>query len=93
MKPLHPGVFIQRTVLAPRGINVTDAAAALGVSRVNLSRFLHGHVALSPDMAIRFSKAFGLDWADLLHRQHAVELWDAERRVGKIRVEPWEAAS
>lgn len=93
MKPTHPGPYIARTLIAPRGLNVTDAATALGVSRVNLSRLLHGHLALSADMAIRIGKAFGVDHKALLARQHAFELWEADRRAPSIRVDRWEAAS
>lgn len=52
-------------IVERRGLTVTEAAAALQVGRPALSNFLHGHAALSPDMAVRLEQVFGLDAAAL----------------------------
>ena len=55
----HPGGFVRATIIKPLGLSVKDAAHALGVHRVALSRFLNEQADLSPEMAIRLSRAFG----------------------------------
>ena len=49
--PPHPGETLREDVLPPLGLTVTEAARQLGVSRIALSRVLHGKAAISPDMA------------------------------------------
>lgn len=57
--PPHPGEVIRDLCLEPLGLTVTRAAAGLGVTRKTLSQLLNGRSGISPDMAIRLSKAFG----------------------------------
>ncbi len=57
--PPHPGETIRELCLEPVGLSVTAAAEGLGVSRKALSELLNGHAGISPEMAIRLSKAFG----------------------------------
>lgn len=85
--PPHPGRSIRENCLDPLGLNVTEAARVLDVARHTLSRILNGHAAISPEMAIRLEKAFGVSM-DLLLR---VQAWhDASRmraRANEIAVE------
>ena len=55
--PPHPGELLREDVLAPLGLSVTDAAERLGMSRVALSRVLHGRAAISSDLAVRLERA------------------------------------
>jgi antitoxin HigA-1 len=57
--PPHPGRSIKDACLEPLGLSVTAAAKALGVTRLALSNVLNGHASISPEMALRLSKAFG----------------------------------
>jgi addiction module HigA family antidote len=57
--PPHPGEVIKELCLQPSGLTVTDAAKGLGISRKTLSALLNGRFGISPEMAIRLSKAFG----------------------------------
>ena len=41
--PPHPGETLREDVLPALGISVAEAARQVGVSRVALSRVLHGH--------------------------------------------------
>ena len=59
MEPPHPGGFIKRSVL-PDDLSVTAAAQALGVGRPALSNLLNEKASLSPEMALRLEKAFGV---------------------------------
>lgn len=55
--PSHPGEILREDVLTELGLSVTEAAARLGVSRVTLSRVIHCHSAISPDLAVRLELA------------------------------------
>jgi len=55
--PVHPGEILREDVLAELGLSVSDAADRLGVSRVTLSRVLHGHARVSPNLAVRLEGA------------------------------------
>lgn len=57
MTPVHPGEVLREDVLADLGLPVGEAATRLGISRVTLSRVLHGHARISPSLAIRLEEA------------------------------------
>ena len=83
-KPPHPGETLREDVLPALGLTVTEAARQLGVSRVALSRVLHGRAAISPDMALRLESWLGLErggraetW---LQQQVAYDLWQARKK-------------
>ena len=78
--PPHPGEILREDVLPDLGLSVTAAAAALGVSRVSLSRVLHGRAAISPDMAVRLGQWLGNGGEVWLRLQAAHDLWHAERQ-------------
>ena len=84
---IHPGPWLLAEILKPYGMTVTATAAHLGVTRPALSRMLNAHAALTPDMAIRFEKAYGVSAATLLRMQSAHDLAQAKRNAGAIAVE------
>jgi len=55
--PVHPGAILRQDVLAELGLGVTEAAERLGVSRVALSRVLHEHARVTPNLAVRLEAA------------------------------------
>lgn len=55
--PVHPGEILREDVLAELGLGVGEAASRLGISRVALSRVLHGHARISPNLAVRLEEA------------------------------------
>ena len=55
--PVHPGEILREDVLGDLGLGVAEAASRLGVSRVALSRVLHCHARISPNLAIRLEEA------------------------------------
>ena len=89
--PPHPGEVIKELCLDPLGLTVTAAAAGLGVSRRALSALLNGHAGISPDMAIRLSKAFGRSPESWLQLQLQYDLWEAEQRSDTIKVKHFAA--
>lgn len=88
--PPHPGRTIKDACLDPLELNVTSAARVLGVARHTLSRVIHGHAGISPEMAIRLEKA-GWSTADhWLRLQAAFDLAQARRHEDRIKVERYE---
>ena len=77
----HPGKVIRDGVFAGSGMTVIEFARRLGLSRVALSRVLHGHAAVSPEMAIRLSDALGGSAESWLHLQAAYDIWQARQRT------------
>lgn len=82
----HPGRYVRTAVIEPLGLSVKDAAQALGVHRVALSRFLNEQAALSPEMAIRIGKAFGASMEDLMRMQNEYDIVRAHEREREIEV-------
>ena len=66
--PAHPGAFI-RDLTEELGLSIMDAATALEVPHSALSDLVNGRVALSPDMAVRIQKAFGVSGETLMRMQ------------------------
>ena len=57
--PPHPGGFVLRQCIEPLGLSITEAAAALGVTRTTLSELVNEKRGISPEMAVRLSAVFG----------------------------------
>lgn len=85
MKPVHPGGFIKRSVL-PDDLSVTAAAKVLGVGRPALSNFLNEKASLSPEMALRVEKAFGVKMDTLLKMQARYDTYHMRQREREIFV-------
>jgi addiction module HigA family antidote len=76
--PPHPGLVIREYL---GEMSVAAAAKHLGVGRVTLSRVLNGKAAVSPEMAVRLSRAFGTSTPEVwLGMQAQHDLWRIERR-------------
>ena len=84
--PIHPGGFIRREIIDPLGLSVTGAAEVLGVTRPTLSQLLNEHAALSPEMALRIEKAFGVSMDTLIRMQTAYDIAHVRSREGEIAV-------
>jgi len=87
--PPHPGEIIRDLYIEPLELTVTQAAAGLGVSRKTLSLLLNGHAGISPEMAIRLSKAFGRTPEGWLQLQMQYDLAQINRRADDIQVTPF----
>lgn len=84
--PPHPGEVIKEFCIEALGLTITEAASGLGVSRKTLSAILNGRSGISPEMAIRISKAFGGSAESWLIQQSHYDLWQAMRYEDKIQV-------
>lgn len=86
--PPHPGRIVKLDCIEPLGLSITEAAKALGVTRLTLSKLANGKCGISADMAIRLEK-MGWSTADMWMRlQGAYDLAQARKHEKKIRVQP-----
>ena len=90
MTPSHPGDFIRTEIIEELDLNVTKAAEILGVRRATLSDLLNGHAALSPEMALRIEKAFGVGMDMLLQMQAWYDASQMRARASEISVRRYE---
>ena len=90
--PPHPGEAIRELCLEPMGLTVTKAAQGLGVTRKALSELLNGHSEISPEMAIRLSKAFGGSAESWMTQQMQYDLWRVQQNTSAIKVKAFKAA-
>jgi addiction module HigA family antidote len=89
--PPHPGEFIAEVYLEPNNLSGRELAAKLGVSASTLNRILKGTSGISPEMALRLSKALGRSPESWLAMQYNYDLWQAKQhvklgRVSKVRL-------
>src|ERR1700686_5500810 len=84
--PVHPGSVVRHDCLEPLGLSVTAGAKALGVSRQALNNVVNGKSGISPEMAIRLSKALGSTPDTWLRMQLAYDLAAARKNETKIKV-------
>jgi antitoxin HigA-1 len=83
--PPHPGALVLRQCIMPLGLTITDAAAALGVTRTTLSELVNGKRGISPEMAVRLSKVFGGSAESWLTQQAQYELAQVDAERIKLR--------
>lgn len=84
--PAHPGWFVKSEIIESYGLSVTEAAQALGVTRPALSALLNGRAHLSPEMALRIEKAFGLSLDTLMRMQNSFDIAQVRKRAADIEV-------
>lgn len=84
--PPHPGEFIKETYIKPLDISLRKVAIDLDVAPSTFSRLIKGKSDLSPEMALKLSKAFGRTPESWMQMQTNYELWKARQRVNLDRV-------
>ena len=84
--PAHPGRIVRHDCLEPLGLSVTEGAKILGVTRQALNNVVNGKSGISPEMAIRLTKAFGSTAEAWLRMQLAYDLAQARKGESKIKV-------
>lgn len=93
-RPTHPGEMLREDFMPDYGLTVSGLAEAIGVSRQSINEILRERRAVSPEMALRFSRLFGNSPEFWLNAQTAVDLWEANRAIQKDirRIRPLDAA-
>jgi addiction module HigA family antidote len=92
MKPSHPGAFIRAEILEELHLSVSKAAEVLGVRRATLSDLLNEKAGLSPEMALRIEKAFGVSMDTLLKMQAWFDTYTMREQADTIDVHPYLAS-
>ncbi|HTV66988.1 MAG TPA: HigA family addiction module antitoxin [Rhizobiaceae bacterium] len=93
MRPPHPGTFVREEILEPLELSVAKASDVLGVRRATLSDLVNGKAALSPEMALRIEKAFGMSMDTLLNMQAWYDSRLMRDRADEIDVQRFRQAS
>ncbi len=84
-RPTHPGNIIKEDYLLPLSITIKDMAESLGVSRKTLSKIINERGAITPEMALRLSRAFDTTPDFWLNLQKNFDLWQAETESQELR--------
>ena len=84
--PPHPGEFIRETYIEPFDISIRSLAENLGVAASTLARVVSQRSAVSPEMALRLSKAIGRSPESWLAMQDHYDLWQAKNSTNLSRV-------
>lgn len=80
-RPVHPGEILREDFMPDYELTVSGLASALGVSRQSVNELVRERRALSPEMAIRLGKLFGISAEFWLNLQRAVDLYDAQMAI------------
>lgn len=89
--PPHPGRIVRQDCLEPLGLTITAGAKVLGVTRQALNNLVNGKSGISPEMAVRLSKAFGSTAEFWLRLQMSHDLAQVREREDDIPVERYRA--
>ena len=84
--PPHPGEFIRETYIEPFDMSIRSLAENLGVDPSTLARVVAERSAVSPEMALRLSKALGRSPESWLAMQDNYDLWQARKSANLSKV-------
>ena len=79
-QPTHPGGILKRHYFEPLALTITEVADDIGVSRKTLSKIINERGSITPDMALRLSKAFNTSAELWLNLQTSYDLWIASQK-------------
>lgn len=91
-KPFTPGEILQEEFMDPLGLTQEDLAKRLGISRRRINEIIRGHREITPDTALRLSKAFRVSPELWLNLQQRYNLWtiarDSKKRKQYTAIKP-----
>ena len=87
MMTAPPGEFIREEILLPLGLSISKAARVMKMRRATLSEIVNDKSRLTPDVALRLERAFGVSMELLLRMQGSYEIAQTRQRAGEIDVE------
>jgi len=79
-KPTHPGQILKEDYLEPLSITITQLSKILGVSRKTLSKIVNERASVTPEMALKLSRAFDTTPELWLNLQKNYDLWQAANK-------------
>lgn len=84
--PAHPGEILKALCLEPLKLTITQTAQALGIARKTLSELINQKSGMSPEMAIRLSKAFNTTPEFWMNLQQQYDLWHAKQKLSQTDI-------
>lgn len=78
--PTHPGGILKRHYIEPLSLKITVVADNLRVSRKTISKIVNKKGSITPDMALRLSKAFNTSPELWVNLQTNYDLWVAAHK-------------
>ena len=93
LAPVHPGEILREEYIQERGLTITEVAKGLGVARANLSAIVNERAGISPELAVKLSEAFGNTAQFWVNLQKNYELWHAEKKVNRAKIQHFGNAS
>ena len=85
-KPTHPGGIIKRHYLVPLSLTISKVAEDMVISRKTLSKIINERGSVTPEMALRLSKAFNTTPELWLNLQMNYDLWNASQKSKGIEL-------
>lgn len=83
LAPVHPGEILREEYIAERGLTITEVALGLGITRQTLSAVVNEKSAITPELAVKLSEAFGNTAQFWINLQKNYEIWHAEKKVDR----------
>lgn len=93
LQPVHPGEVLREVFIRERNLTITEVAKGLDMARANLSAVVNEHAGISPELAVKLSEAFGNTAQFWINLQKNYELWHAEQKVDRTRIQHFADAS
>lgn len=88
-RPTHPGAILKELYLDELHIGISEFADCIGISRKTVSGIVNGHRGVTPEMAVRFSKALPNTSPEMwLNLQKSYDLFEAEQRLSEVKIVP-----
>lgn len=75
---------VKKALIDGADLTITEAAEALGIGRISLSKIINGRSGISPEMAVRLSIALNTSSQMWLSMQDAYDLWQVEKYKEKL---------
>lgn len=90
--PTHPGALLREDVIPATGRSKAEIARMLGLSRQHLHDLIAERKPVSPAVAVRLGKLFGVSAESWMRMQVAHDVWRAAREVDVSRIPTLDAA-
>lgn len=90
--PCHPGEILKHEFLEPLGVSAIGLAKVIGVPRTRVERLVRGKNGVTPNTALRLSKALGTTPEFWINLQVNYDMALARKSVDVSGIEPVVAA-
>lgn len=85
-KPTHPGFILNTEFMVPLDLKQQEFADEIGVTRGTINEIVNERRSITPDTAVRLSKALGTSPAFWLNLQSKYDLWETTHNERKASI-------